>query len=105
MKKLRGAVVGAGYFSQFHFDSWNRIALGRRTDDLAARLFLELEVARRVVAVVMSRQDPVELAAARLESLEEGRRNRGVDRAGLAAGLVVQQIAVVVAEDGENLDL
>lgn len=26
MKKLRGAVVGAGYFSQFHFDSWIRIA-------------------------------------------------------------------------------
>ncbi|MEO1618714.1 MAG: Gfo/Idh/MocA family oxidoreductase [Planctomycetota bacterium] len=25
MKKLRGAVIGAGYFSQFHFDSWNRI--------------------------------------------------------------------------------
>ncbi|WP_147872236.1 Gfo/Idh/MocA family protein [Stieleria maiorica] len=23
--KLRGAVVGAGYFSQFHFDSWKRI--------------------------------------------------------------------------------
>lgn len=25
MKKLKGAVVGAGYFSQFHFDSWARI--------------------------------------------------------------------------------
>ena len=24
--KLRGAVVGAGYFSQFHFDSWKRIS-------------------------------------------------------------------------------
>ena len=24
-RKLRGAVIGAGYFSQFHFDSWNRI--------------------------------------------------------------------------------
>ena len=25
MKKLRGVAVGAGYFSQFHFDAWNRI--------------------------------------------------------------------------------
>lgn len=25
MEKLRGAVIGAGYFSQFHFDSWKRI--------------------------------------------------------------------------------
>lgn len=25
MKKLRGVAVGAGYFSQFHFDAWSRI--------------------------------------------------------------------------------
>lgn len=25
MSRLRGAVIGAGYFSQFHFDSWNRM--------------------------------------------------------------------------------
>lgn len=25
MKRLRGAVIGTGYFSQFHFDAWNRI--------------------------------------------------------------------------------
>ncbi len=26
MKKLKGVAVGAGYFSQFHFDAWSRIA-------------------------------------------------------------------------------
>ena len=25
MTKLKGAVIGAGYFSHFHFDAWNRI--------------------------------------------------------------------------------
>lgn len=25
MKNLKGACIGAGYFSQFHFDAWNRI--------------------------------------------------------------------------------
>ena len=25
MTKLRGAAVGAGYFSQFHYDAWSRI--------------------------------------------------------------------------------
>ncbi len=25
MTKLKGAVIGAGYFSQFHFDAWNRL--------------------------------------------------------------------------------
>ena len=25
MTQLRGAIIGAGYFSQFHFDAWNRI--------------------------------------------------------------------------------
>lgn len=25
MKSLKGAVIGAGYFSQFHFDAWSRI--------------------------------------------------------------------------------
>lgn len=25
MSKLKGAVIGAGYFSHFHFDAWNRI--------------------------------------------------------------------------------
>ena len=25
MTKLRGAVIGAGYFSQFHLDAWNRL--------------------------------------------------------------------------------
>ncbi len=25
MSQLKGAVIGAGYFSHFHFDAWNRI--------------------------------------------------------------------------------
>ncbi len=25
MKILKGAVIGAGYFSQFHYDAWSRI--------------------------------------------------------------------------------
>ncbi|MEM9646205.1 MAG: Gfo/Idh/MocA family oxidoreductase, partial [Planctomycetota bacterium] len=25
MTPLRGAVIGAGYFSHFHYDAWNRI--------------------------------------------------------------------------------
>ena len=31
MSKLKGVAVGAGYFSQFHFDAWNRIEDARLT--------------------------------------------------------------------------
>ena len=30
-KKLRGVAVGAGYFSQYHFDAWQRIEQAKIT--------------------------------------------------------------------------
>ena len=52
MKKLRGVAVGAGYFSQFQYEAWNRIpeveitALCNRNADRAGKIMSAYGVQR-----------------------------------------------------------
>lgn len=46
MKPLKGAIVGAGYFSQFHFDAWSRI----EAVELAAVCDVDASVAQRAAS-------------------------------------------------------
>jgi hypothetical protein len=100
-----GAEREAVAFRELEVDAGNLLRLGRRPGDPAAEALLQRQVAAGVIGVMVGDQDPVEPAAERLEPLRHRSVGARVDhgrnvRAGLA-----QEIAVVVAENRQELDL
>ena len=60
MKKLKGVAVGAGYFSQFHFEAWQRMS------DVELTAICDLDRQRAALAVetygvANSYDDPAEM--------------------------------------------
>ena len=77
-------------------DAGNARGIGARADDRAARRALQLEIAARVIRMVMGVQDMRQPPALRVELPRDLARIGRVDGRGRAGLGIVQQIAVVV---------
>ena len=87
-----------------HVDAGDARGIGARADDRAARSPLELEIAARVIRVVMRVQNVGQPPALGIELYLDRGRVRRVDGSGRARLRVVQQIAVVVGQARKHVD-
>jgi hypothetical protein len=92
-------------FTHQYVDAGNPVGIGARADDAAAGAGLQREIAAGVIGVMVGVEDVVKFPASRRKFPLDGRCIRAVDGGGEARVRIVQQIAVVVVQTGELMDL
>src|SRR5690606_10143893 len=91
-------------FADRPVDAGYLVLLALRADHRAARLLLQLRIAARMVEMMVRVQDMRERPAPLFESGEDRLHFRRVDRCGLAARGLVDQVAVIVVQAGKLVD-